>query len=209
MNKNFVLLIVSVVIIGSLTFVIADNFNVHYKVYADDGWNLLQGFGAYSLKSNFVTGGDIANTDVIAIYGYLPNEKKYVRVYPNPETKIDDQELLNSAFWVYLKKAGWIEYDVEEEWASVNNKKLSSGWNFVGVTKDMYRLRVKDWKGNCNIEKIAGYQRSWGMVDSNIDETMLADGEQDLGRGFIVKVSNDCTLKILGGSNVSPPNIPY
>lgn len=191
------------------TSVFADNFNIHYKVYADDGWNLLQGFGAYSLVSNFISGGDVANSDVVAIYAYLPNEKKYARIHPNPEIKVDDQELLNSAFWVYLKKAGWIEYSVEEEWASANNKLLHSGWNFVGVTKDMYRLRVKDWKGNCNIEKIAGYQRSWGMIDSNVDDAMLADTDQDLGRGVIVKVTGDCNLKINSGNNIAPPQIPY
>ena len=208
MNKKIILSIAFVIILASAVFVMADNFNIHYKVYSDEGWNILQGFGAYSLISNFVS-GDVTNTDVLAVYAYLPDENKYARVYPNPEIKVDDEELLNSAFWVYLKKGGWIEYDVEEEWAHADNKQLKSGWNFVGITKDIYRLQVKDWKGTCNVEKIAGYQRGWGVVDTNVNERTLADQEQDLGRGMIVKVSNDCTLKVNSGSNVAPPQIPY
>ncbi|MEM0465120.1 MAG: hypothetical protein QXW97_00260 [Candidatus Pacearchaeota archaeon] len=194
-----------------LSFVSADNFNVHYKVYADEGWNLLHGFGAYTLVSNFVTGGDVTNSDVVAIFAYLPIDHKYARIYPNPEVKVDDQQLLNSAFWVYLKKGGWIEYNVEQEWASVNDKKLYAGWNFVGITSDMFRLNVKEWKGNCNIEKIGGYQHNrWDVIDStsNIDELMLADTEQDLGRGMIVKVTSNCMLSLSGSNEISPPAIP-
>ena len=198
-----------IILVGLTTLVLADNFNVHYKVYADEGWNLLQGFGAYALIPNFISGGDVLNEDVVAVYAYLPSQNKYARVYPDPEVKVDDEELLNSAFWVYLKKGGWIEYDVEDEWAYANNRQMVAGWNFVGITPDIFRLKVKDWKGDCNIEKIAGYQRGWGMIDADVDERTLADQEQDLGRGVIVKVSNDCTLKVNGGSNVVPPQIPY
>ena len=206
MKTKYILPIALVLLVGIVGLVLADNFNVHYKVYSDEGWNLLQGFGAYSLIPNFISGGDVLNEDVVAIYAYLPSENKYARVYPDPEVKVDDEELLNSAFWVYLKKGGWIEYDVEGEWAYANNRGMVAGWNFVGITPDIFRLKVKDWKGNCNIEKIAGYQRGWAMIDDSIDDKMLADQEQDLGRGVIVKVLNDCNLKVSGGSDVTSTN---
>jgi len=205
MKTKIILPIAFVIILASAIFVLADNFNIKYNVAVDEGWNLLQGFATPDL----ITGGEITSQDVVAVYAYLPNENKYARIYPNPEIKVDDEELLNSAFWVYLKKSGWIEYNVEEEWAYANNRKMVAGWNFVGITSDIFRLKVKDWKGTCNVEKIAGYQRGWGVVDTDVDERTLADQEQDLGRGMIVKVSNDCTLKVNGGSNVAPPQIPY
>ncbi|MDO8468127.1 MAG: hypothetical protein Q7S56_04245 [Nanoarchaeota archaeon] len=208
--KKLVLLICLILLIGLTGFVLADNFNIHYRIAVDEGWNLLQGFGAYSLVSNFITGGDITNQDVVAIFAYLPNENKYVRIYPKPEVKVDDEVLLNSAFWVYLKKSGWIEYNVEEEWASANNRNMIAGWNFVGITPDMLRLKVSDWKGDCNIEKIAGYQRGWEVFDANefdIHVITLADQEQDLGRGVIVKVLDNCKLGT-SGSSVNPPIIP-
>jgi len=197
-------IIISIVLLLSLAFVSAQNFDIHYRVSVDRGWNLLQGFGAFAL-TDIISGGAITNEDVVAIFGYLPSENRYVRVYPDPEVKVDDQKLLNSAFWVYLEKGGWIEYDVEEEWASTDNREMISGWNFVGVTPDMLGLKVADWKGNCNVEKIAGYQRGWTVITDSIDELMLADQEQDLGRGVIVKVSNNCNLGISG---IVPPAVP-
>ena len=203
MNKGIILIIGLGVLIGLVGYVLADNFNIKYKVAVDEGWNLLQGF----VTPDLIIGGEITSQDVAAVYAYLPNEHKYARVYPNPEVKVDDEELLNSAFWVYLKKSGWIEYNVEEEWAHANNRKMVAGWNFVGATSDIFRLKVKEWKGTCNVEKIAGYQRGWGVVDTNVDERTLADQEQDLGRGMIVKVSSDCTLKANNENNVAPPQI--
>ena len=194
--KGKIIFISIIFLIGISAFAIADNFNVRYRVAVDEGWNLLQGFGAYSLISNFISGGgDIVNSDVVAIFAYLPNEKKYTRIYPNPQVKFDDKELLNSSFWVYLKKSGWIEYDVESEWAYADGRKMVAGWNLIGITKDMLRVKVKNWKGDCKIQKIAGYQRGWNVIDSGVDERTLADQEQDLGRGIIVKVSSDCTLR--------------
>jgi len=189
------------------TSVLADNFNIHYKVYVYEGWNLLQGFGAYSLVPNFISGGDVANSDVVAIYAYLPNEKKYARIYPNPEIKVDDQELLNSAFWVYLKKAGWIEYSVEAEWASANNKQLYAGWNFVGITNDLTGKSLNQIKGNCSIASYYAWQadsQKWYKDSKGLDAYF---GKEWVGQGVLVKSLESCKLSARN-SFTTPPQLP-
>ena len=208
MNKKFVLPITFAIILASAVFVLADNFNIKYNVAVDEGWNLLQGF----VTPDLITGGEITSQDVVAVYAYLPSENKYARIYPNPEVKVDDEELLNSAFWVYLKKSGWLEYNVEEEWAYANNRNMVAGWNFVGITPDILGKSLNEIMGDCNIEKAY----FWNFEDkewNSLTEGRLKDNKFNndvIGLGVVVKVSNDCTLKVKvnGGSSINPPTIP-
>jgi hypothetical protein len=206
--KRLMLSIVMILgIIGTIGFIYADNFNINYSVKVHEGWNLLQGFAS----TDFITNGDISTQDISAIFVYLPEQNKYARVYPNPELKIDDEKLLNSAFWVYSKKDGILGYHVEEEWAFVNGRILMKGWNFIGITPDMKGKSVNDIKGNCIYEKVAYYeasQQAWSPVfkvgspdlDEKVDLTAL-------GLGFLIKVPNACTLST-GTSVANPPQIP-
>src|SRR3989344_86734 len=206
MNKKFVLPITFAIILASAVFVLADNFNIKYNVAVDEGWNLLQGF----VTPDLITGGEITSQDVVAVYAYLPSENKYARIYPNPEVKVDDEELLNSAFWVYLKKSGWLEYNVEEEWAYANNRNMVAGWNFVGITPDILGKSLNEIMGDCNIEKAY----FWNFEDkewNSLTEGRLKDNKFNndvIGLGVVVKVSNDCRMGSSGGSSINPPTIP-
>lgn len=211
-NKSVgVLVLICLVFVGGV--VNADNFNVHYSVQVSEGWNLLQGFGAFGLVSNFITGGDISSQDISAIFAYLPEQKKYVRIYPDAEVKVDNQDILNSAYWVYSKRSGTIEYSVEEEWAYSNNRKMTAGWNFIGITPDMVGKTMNQIKGTCNYDSIYWYgteggKTGWGDLLNNPNFVDKEAWESvNTGMGILIKVSSDCALGF-SSSNVNPPSLP-
>ncbi len=193
-----------IVLVGLFSFTTATTIaSSQYKIAVDEGWNLLHGLASVN---QIYLHSEIKSSDITAIYGYSATEKKYILLYPSQKDSVDISDLSDS-FWVYSKKSGWIDYYATKQ-ITAQDKKLSKGWNFVGLTKDIYQLKIKDFKGTCQIEKIAGYQRQWSILTDNLDERMLADTEQDLGRGMIVKVSNDCTLSLTNGGISNPPAIP-
>jgi len=210
MNKKAIIIILAIALVG--TFVCADNFDTHYRVRVREGWNLLQGFGAFSEIPSVISGGDISAENIEAIYLYLPGEGAYARVYPDSEiAKMDDEELLNSAFWVYINKDGWLEYDVESEWAFAENRDMISGWNFVGITPDMVGKSFNEMTGDCDFEAVHHFEsvvQDWShtlLNDGFMDEDLTTDS---LGLGLIIKVSDDCTLGSFSSGIVAPPAIP-
>lgn len=131
-------------------------------------------------------------------------------------TNVDD-EILTSAMWIYSKKAGSFKYLTLEDYPSLENRQLFSGWNFMAFTSEMSGQTFNQIKGDCNIEDIYLWNyigQEWSnevspkKQISNLDKPIDDDFE---GYGFITKVSSDCILGTsTSGSSKVPelPNIP-
>ncbi len=223
--KNKISLII-ILFISIISF--AQSTTVESQVAIYEGWNLIHGFTPSSPQ------GDLDLSNVKAIYSYLPNENKYVRLYPNPESpiiaKYGDSYFEKQVNWVYSDKTiqgsfnnmpHGVEYWLEEP-LPLNERPLSVGWNFVGVLPDMYMGTYNpnegyageyfSWmaiKGNCEYEKIYYWnaeKQEWGTMDPGM-QLKSYDFDDFLSNGMLVKVKNSCALnKIIGGSN--PPAIP-
>ncbi len=162
---------------------------------------------------------DISAENIKAIYAFVPTVQKYAQLYPPPAESskdleilrsIDDDELIQMAFWVYSDKSeNKLSYVPLEIPSPFNSRKLYRGWNFVGVTLDMIQnptypqLTFNDIKGNCNVEKtyvFVGGQ--WYKLDP------LPPLDDILSGGIVVKVSNDCQLGMESAALPLPPSIP-
>jgi len=213
MNKK--LLSMSLLSLISLSVFIG----VAYGMVVPKGWNIIYGLSVFpneNLEDVF------GNENVGVVYAYIPSIKNYARVYPDPEfdklRQMDDDELLNTAFWVYAESGfNWDFQDFESNngYVPFGARQLYSGWNFVGITEDMYTNKEGSlsftWnqiEGNCDIEKIYFYASTenpplWTPVESNmpIDDDFI-------GSGMIVKVKNNCKLKLINGNTGELPSIP-
>ena len=109
------------------------------------------------------------------------------------------------AFWVYSDKSEKTEYWLEDSPIQFDKRQLYTGWNFFGVTPDMYDKTLQEIKGDCNILNSAWWssmQQSWQI---NLSEKRF--NNQILGQGIIINVESNCKLGT-GGSSVNPPQIP-
>lgn len=212
MKKIVVLAVLFLAVIGAV-FVSASTSQGTIRI--EKGWNLIQGFNLGSLE-----GQAFDSSHIKAIYGFDSVRQEYVRGYPNPEdAKLDnsmpnggdlEDYLEESAVWVYSDEASTTNYRLQEP-LPLNERQLYSGWNFVGISKDMipspFDANLKDIKGNCNIEKsyfwIASMQR-W--EDAPVEYAQLE--ENSIGSGWLVKVSNDCKLGSTAGDVSPPPALP-
>jgi hypothetical protein len=209
-----------------------DNWNLILPLRSR--WNLVHLDKVMFLDCNMAPRGTICKDDVLATFVYVPFLRKYINIDTahneyNPEQlqKIQNEIMVKvtSAF-VYLKE-------------SANNKKyaftffkgqtnefeprdLKAGWNFVGITQDMYRGQWNprsgnegeyfSWdaiKGNCNYEKIYYWnpeKQNWNNLDP-ATQIKSYDFDDFLGLGMIVKVSENCTLSTVEKIS-SPPGLP-
>ncbi len=208
MNKKLILPITLILLFG-LSFVYAAQgpFYTPDPVSFEKGWNLLYGFADPQQLKEYGVEGSIK-----AVYAFIPTIQEYARTWPNPESDkvrlIDDDELLNTAFWVYSDVDMNTRYHLLEEVIPFNKRPIYKGWNFFGITPEMKGVPYKDFKGNCNILKLCEYQRNnWDCVDgaSWNPNNVMADQDADLMKGLIMKVSNNCDL---GGAISQPPSLP-
>ena len=113
-----------------------------------------------------------------------------------------------SAFWVYSDKENVMEYYTLKP-APLNEKRLVSGWNFIGITSDMVGKTIQEISSECDMEKAyywnANVRGTSGW--SEMGETNNRVDKENVGYGFIIKVTSDCKLGT-GGSSVNPPTIP-
>ncbi len=213
MNKKIVLMISLILLVGVVGLVLASEIESGIAIFK--GWNLIYGFTPSSLNGQ---GFDFSH--IKAIYTYIPQEGKYVRIYPAPEStiieKYGDAYFEKQANWVYSDatvegelngRAHFTEYWLEEP-LPLSQKRLYKGWNFVGVTSYIAGKLQGEIIGDCNFEKMY----IWDSVDQkwvNWPINKNDDIENDwLGYGLIIKVSNNCQLGSSEGNIPAVPNLP-
>ncbi len=240
MNKKFILPIVLLLFLMSVVLVSAISYNsftwingnensesadLRYDVYLTQGWNLVPAF--YKLN-RIADSSEIKSSDIKVVYFYLPDKSKYAQVYP--EDTSSNQDFLDSYYqtktvipyssWIYSEKSGVLEFNVYGQNKNVfDSIPLKSGWNFLGVNKNLANKKLRDIIGNCDISKaylwnnyehiaqqdgsvlVRDIDPKWEQI--NIDTTFAKAGWM---RGIIVKVNQDCNLAISnGGQNQLPP----
>ena len=217
MKKEIGVLIgVIVLILGIIVLVSAWAGEVNFDF--DEGWNLVYGLG----DINQLDGQVLEKSSIKAIYGFIPTTQEYVQIYPNTDFSkinlIDDDELMNTAFWVYSEKGALSEYWLAEEVVLLKDRPIYKGWNFVGITPDMTidvnsaspeeeeKYTFSAMKGSCDIQKVYFFDnkhQKWinYPLTEELDKNLI-------GFGAVVKVSSDCRMGSSGGSSINPPEIP-
>jgi hypothetical protein len=224
--------IVLFVFLGILMFgaVLVFAYSIEYGTTIHTGWNLVYGFA----NPEQIQG--LAPENIKAIYAFIPTTQEYVRMYPDREDNkitIDDDELLNTAFWVYSDSEtgedfngvhNGVEYWLEMGVVPFEERSMYKGWNFVGITHDMtidvnsasseeesnYVLNAM--KGNCNFEEVYTYAKDGGEMkwmdllnNPNFMDSEPLDNSL-AGMGLVIKVSSNC--KMGRSSGTSPPVLP-
>lgn len=218
--KKLLLSIVLVLLVGLAVFVYAaQNWAGESSAPIYKGWNLVYGF----ISPDQLQGQGFEAKHIKAIYGFIPQNQEYIRLWPNPveKEKVIDQ-LSQQAFWVYSDvDAGGslnnipnaIEYWLYNTPTPLSEIQLVKGWNFVGITPDMTGKSLSEIKGDCDIQRVVTYVsgswRTWFDVNSekNNDKVVVMPKE-NVGYGMVVKVSEDCKLGTPVGEVPPVPNLP-
>lgn len=188
-----------------------------YGIILQEGWNLVYGFTEVSQ----INAGTLKQSDILAIYGFLPEEQRYVELHPNTDydslldiqgaQDLDEQ----SAFWVYSNKEGSINYRVQEP-APLRDINLEKGWNLIGITENFRGYSLQEVLGTCEIERgHAFFNGGWKSIsefknDDNfintLSSTLKGGSSTDFRfRGIALQVKNDCSL---APPQQSAPTIP-
>jgi hypothetical protein len=209
-----IILVTLLFLVGFISLVYAYQSEVQAPIYK--GWNLLYGFFSPDQLA-----GQLEQDNIKAVYAFIPRTQQYARAYPNPEMDklrmMDDDELLNTAFWVYSDKtvSGILngvdhaeEYMFETEIRPFSERQIYRGYNFIGITPDMVGKNLLEMEGSCNIEK------AYLWIPNYQDWTIFPLQERDdfpremLMLGLVIKVSSDCIPGEISRSPVIPPQIP-
>lgn len=186
-------------------------FDGSFEFTLQKGWNLVSGKILFNIEENLL--------DRYTSYYYSPNENKY-QLYKG-EFSTEHQDYMNNyinkdemfSFWVFNDDNEERVYEVSEY--NFNSKeldfvKLKKGWNFISVLNyeglNILDLSPKDIQGSCNIDR--GYlfdtvNNKWNILNSESGNFKI----QMLGKGWVVKVSEDCNLGLESNFGV-PPQIP-
>ncbi len=222
MKKILPIALILLIGLSALVYAAQGPFYTKYPINFEKGWNLVYGFADPQQLKEYGVEGNIK-----VVYAFIPTIQEYARTWPNPESDkvrlIDDDELLNTAFWVYSDEKMNTKYQLLEETIPFNERPIYAGWNFVGITSDMYQGTYVpgvgyegeyfSWdaiKGNCQYEKIYGWHvefQKWAEMDPN-HKLKGYDFDDFLGNGMVVKVSNNCNLGSTGGVITPPPSLP-
>ena len=187
------------------------------------GWNLVPLASFEGMHSD----SQMNLSDFRYIYIYLPSKKDYVllvkdgKEVPESERKllefseVEKRMSILYSLWAYSERDGEIGID----WTNSNLRnypayEMIGGWNFIWATPDMKGIKFEDFKGNCNILKICGYQNKhdWECVNGGElrDSGVLIDNDWDIGNDVLVKVSSNCILgdmsefpRYIGGYNLT------
>ncbi len=207
-----------VFLVGAIVLVSAYAGEGGVAVYK--GWNLVYGF----ISPDQIQG--LESSDIKAIYAFIPTTQKYVRLYPNAETDleqledngiIDDNEMLQVAYWVYSNKETGEDfnklYNGVEYWLidlpnQIEERPIYNGWNFVGITSEFIDKSVNEVSGNCDIQRAY----FWSSAGQRWFEFSMSEKitEEYIAQGLVIKVSNDCRLGTPTGSGgiTPPPEVP-
>lgn len=224
MNKAILSLLLVIVVMG--VFVYASDEVRAYRFA--EGWNLVYGFlspsqlvegsgpGAILENGN----GGVTAENIQSIYVLVPNIQQYAMVYPDPSDEyiallrsIDDDELVQMAFWVYSDKSGTGHYMTNDDVVPFGERQIYDGWNFVGLTFDLAvqpgqgeTHKFGEILGSCSVERAYLFLDGvWFDIYENGGNDFEID-DDFLYQGLAIKASGDCKLGLSGG--VVPPSIP-
>ena len=185
-----IITMVLLIIVGFAFFASAEhNQNVKVYPFMSEGWNLVYSFIepdqiiqagdpelddesiAEYIEETFLIefkASSVTEDEIKAIYAFVPTVQKYALVYPNPSNddldilrSIDDDELVQMAFWVFSEGSGRVFYNSLEEEVHFDQRPIYAGWNFVGLSIDLILkpgggqadYTLEEVRGNCDIEK--------------------------------------------------------
>ncbi|MBI2665464.1 hypothetical protein HYX12_02480 [Candidatus Woesearchaeota archaeon] len=219
-KKQLLIHLLLIVLIVSLASAVGEITSA--KFY--EGWNLVYGFHS---PEQLISSSDydLIGSNIKAVYAFIPTTQEYARTYPNPEVDklavIDDDVLLNTAFWVYSeKRAGGMlggernlaQYQLETGIIPLSRRQLYRGWNFVGITDELIGTPLNNLQGDCTWTDVYTYSREgsemkWLDLLHNpnfMDEEELPTAVKN--GGLLIRVVNNCRM----GEAVFavPPTLP-
>ena len=206
----------------------ADNWEIG-EVELLQGWNLVQGLVSENQilsPSNFM-----GSKGIVVIYVFSPLEQKFIRTYPKPESdKLGASNFSVSAAlgqyasWVYAANPRTLlRYKIKKP-LSLDQRGLVPGWNFIAVTKDMfkgnfvpngpgYEGEYFSWaevKGTCGLNNPYWWNpesQSWATLAVQ-EKVKGYDFDEFWRRGLVVKSSRVCRLSNPVGSESTLPSLP-
>lgn len=189
------------------------DFGGTINAYVAKGWNLMYGFIDPTMQ---IVDGSLGEENIKVIYALMPDNQEYARVYPEPEidklNRLDENQLINTGFWVYSNKEAEIKYKLVEKIIPFDQRQIYAGWNFVGITPEMIdperREEIRHLIGDCAVEKLYvfdNYDQEW-MEVSLYEE--LYDREI-IGLTLVMRVVEDCYLGRAQETIVAPPALPW
>jgi hypothetical protein len=192
---------------------INDEDTITVSVHIQEGWNLVSN-GVFAQSELIDQTSEIKGEDILAMFYYNTEAKKYFQVYPNDEDDIlgtsrgytiIEQQV--PATWIYSKRSGQLVFNTDDIFP-VNERKIKAGWNFISLTPSLIEnsenpdLTFDDIKGTCDILK------AYYFFDGNWEEFTYPEMDSTLlGKGLAIKVTSDCHLST--STEISaPPGIP-
>lgn len=209
----------------------ADQFTVRLNV--EKGWNMIPVFEPIP---DILDDSQIKREDILAVYVYSPQEKKYLQVYPKNEansflssgSRISASTYVSA--WVYSKQNGELKFKADNRLYHLSVMEIPldhAGWHFIAKTPDVIKSNEYDTKtnlfnkisGDCSIEKIFlwnSIEQNWMgpyRTDDNIDDIYVGQkgglSDQHI-YSYLIKISNACTF---GGGKINTklqtiPTIP-
>lgn len=225
MSKKIIGVIGLILVLGLAGLVFAkmtpysqDGYNHNVEVYVFKGWNLVLNFDFDDTTKN----SEITKENIKASYYFDTDRKEYLQIYPEDSkysdyisnVPIDMQSYLRiSPIWIYSNKEGYLRYpriDVPKYYEVA----LEDGWNFITVTPEMVGKSFNEINAeNCEIIKIAAWEeQEWDVLtNEQMDKNHFFEVGSFLepGRGFAIKVLDDCGLGYsVGGDGTNPPGLP-
>jgi hypothetical protein len=213
MSKKIIMPIALLTLVSLVVFVVAqivDQDDITVSIHVVKGWNLVSN-GIFAISPLVDDNSEIQKQDIVAVFYYSPQDKKYYQVYPNDENNIlgstKGYEIIEKdvpAAWVYSKKSGRLIFGTDDI-VPVNERNVYAGWNLISLTPSLVEnsenpdLTFGEIKGTCNVEKAYVFYRDWMEFDMPEMDSTLS------GKGMAIKVSSDCHLGISEGEEISPP----
>ncbi len=221
--NNKILIPITLIILIVFTSLVSATMNIleeyttgnkyEVEVNIHTGWNIITGF--YDVRE--IKGdSEIKRDDIKVIWYYSPVQKKYLQMHPNMNdgeferdfSYYGDDSIMTSAKWVYSEKSGLLKYSTIR-YDKLDKRKLAQGWNFVSITPEMIGKDIDEIKGDCDVINLYHWSprvQSFINALENFDE--MTRNNENAGYGFIMKVSNDCTLGEVSSSITPPPTLP-
>jgi len=207
-------------------------YDYEYTTQLQKGWNLIafsENFptSAYQLSSQ-VGGGVLPSINKalrefyesssddedapLYAFAYDKLSNDYKQLFPSAEFELPTGD--PSAIWVYSKEAGELKHFVPNV-KPLSQIQLKSGWNFLAINPEMVSIMFnqKEIAGTCSISEsylFNSESQEWVAysVSTLINEIDGSDDGDFMGMGWVIKVSNDCTLGGSGSSGVGVPSLP-